>query len=190
MKFNEHWDLKGRHAFLSPSQYHWIYYDAEKMENKYRNALAKERGIELHALAESCIRHGVKLARNKNSLNQFVNDAIGFNMTPEQILYYSGNCFGTADAISFRKDRGKDRHILRIHDLKTGEVPAHIEQLEVYAALFCLEYGHDPSTIDMELRIYQFSEPDILVPEPEAINDIMIAIESFDRLIESLKSVV
>ena len=188
MKFNEHWEVKGKHAFLSPSQYYWINYDEEKMANRYYTMQAKERGIELHALAESCIRHGVKLARNKNSLNQFVNDAIGFNMTPEQVLYFSPNCFGTADAISFRKDRGKARHILRIHDLKTGEVPAHIEQLEVYAALFCLEYGFQPKDIDIELRIYQFSEPDIFIPEADEIRGIMDVIEAHDRLIDSLRS--
>ena len=49
-------------------------------------------------------------------------------MTPEQILYYSDNCFGTADAILFRNN------FLRIHDLKTGKIPAHMEQLEIYAS--------------------------------------------------------
>ena len=85
----------------------------------------------------------------------YVNDAIGFKLRPEQILYYSPNCFGTADAIDLRGD------LLRIHDLKTGKVPAHIEQLMIYAALFCLEYGIKPSDIDTELRIYQGD--DILV---------------------------
>lgn len=63
-------------------------------------------------------------------MNMYVNDAISFRMVPEQILFYSENCFGTADTIVFRNGT------LRIHDLKTGVVPAHMEQLEIYAALF------------------------------------------------------
>lgn len=187
MDFREHWELKGKHAFLSPSQFHWINYDEERLTSKFYNALAKERGIELHALAESCIRHSVKLARTKTSLSQFVNDAIGFRMTPEQVLVYSENCFGTADAISFRKERGRDKKVLRIHDLKTGEIPAHIEQLEVYAALFCLEYGEKPEDIDIELRIYQFDEPDVYIPESEEIAGIMDVIVAHDLVVERLK---
>lgn len=76
---------------------------------------------------------GQKLPRLNKTLNAYVNDAIGYKMIPEQILFYSDNCFGTADAIVFRNG------LLRIHDLKTGVIPAHMEQLEVYAALFCLE---------------------------------------------------
>jgi hypothetical protein len=34
----------------------------------------------------------------------YVNDAIGYQMTPEQPIYYSENCVGTADAISFKND--------------------------------------------------------------------------------------
>lgn len=184
MKFNKHWDIKGQHAFLSPSQYYWINDDEERLEKRWHSMMAKQRGVELHELAEICIKHGVRLAKNKNALNQFVNDAIGFKMEPEQVLYYSPNCFGTADAISFRKDRGSGKKLLRIHDLKTGEIPAHIEQLEVYAALFCLEYGYSPEDIDIELRIYQFAEPYILIPEPEDIAAIMGTIERDDKLLQ------
>ena len=73
---------------------------------------------------------------------------------------------GTADAISFRNN------FLRIHDLKTGTRPVHIEQLEIYAALFCLEYKVKPADIKIELRIYQNDE--ILVHEPEAEEIIVI----------------
>ena len=73
---------------------------------------------------------------------------------------------GTADAISFRNN------FLRIHDLKTGTRPVHIEQLEIYAALFCLEYKVKPTDIKIELRIYQNDE--ILVNEPEADEIIVI----------------
>ena len=73
---------------------------------------------------------------------------------------------GTADAISFRNN------FLRIHDLKTGTRPVHIEQIEIYAALFCLEYKVKPADIKIELRIYQNDE--ILVHEPEAEEIIVI----------------
>jgi hypothetical protein len=112
----------------------------------------------------------------------YVNDAIGFKMKPEQVLYYSENCFGTADAIIFRNN------LLRIHDLKTGVTKAHMEQLEIYAALFCLEYKKRPSDIDMELRIYQNNEIVIFNPTAEDIVPIMDKIITFDKIINKLKS--
>ena len=133
MNFNEHWNLEGKHAFLSASKYHWINYDDDRLISAFRNWKAKERGTRLHEFACEAIKLGVKLSHSKRTLNQYVNDAIGFGMTPELILYYSDNCFGTADSISF------DGHLLRIHDLKTGKTQASFHQLEVYAALFCLE---------------------------------------------------
>ena len=160
MNFNKHSNLEGRHAFLGASRYHWINYDEEKLAESYRKCLAVKRGTELHAFAAECIRLGQRLPNSKKTLNMYVNDAIGFRMTPEQPLYFSDNCFGTADAISFRDDE------LRVHDLKTGETPAHMEQLLIYAALFCLEYRVKPGLIKTELRIYQSNG--ILVRNPEA----------------------
>ena len=125
---------------------------------------------------------GVKLPKSKKTLNMYVNDALGFDMTPEQVLYYSDNCFGTADAISFRKN------MLRIHDLKTGSVPAHMEQLMIYAALFCLEYKTRPSTIDMELRIYQSDDIVVYNPSSEEIDSIIQKIIAFDKLINRIES--
>jgi hypothetical protein len=110
-----------------------------------------------------------------------VNDAIGYRMTPEQVLYYSENCFGTADAISFRED------LLRIHDLKTGTTPAKMTQLLIYAALFCLEYHIKPNDIAMELRIYQNDDVIIHSPEVNEIVPLMDKIQSFDKLITNLK---
>ena len=112
----------------------------------------------------------------------YVNDAIGFKMIPEQVLYFSENCFGTADAISFRKN------LLRIHDLKTGEIPAHMEQLEIYAALFCLEYGYKPSDIDIELRLYQSDTIIYHNPTAEDIVPIIDKIITFDKVINKIKS--
>ena len=104
------------------------------------------KGTELHDFAAKCITLGQKLPKSQKTLNMYVNDAIGFKMVPEQPLFYSENCFGTTDAIAFRN------RMLRIHDLKTGVIPAHMEQLEIYAALFCLEYKIKPADIEMELR--------------------------------------
>lgn len=182
MNFNEHFHLQGKHAFLSPSKYHWVNYDDEKLDNTYLRSMAVERGVRLHALADECVSMGVKLPRSKKTLNLFVNDAIGFKMKTEQILYYSDNAFGTVDAIILR---GKT---LRIHDLKTGVSPTSIKQLEVYAALFCLEYKKNPNDIDIELRIYQNDEILVHVPHPEDILYIMEKIIQFDKRIEQIKS--
>lgn len=181
MNFNDHFRLEGQHAFLSASSYHWLNYDPEKLEKVYLKHQATQRGTELHAFAAEAIRLGVRLPKTKKTLNMFVNDAIGFGLSPERILYYSDNCFGTADAIGFRKN------FLRIHDLKTGESRTKFDQLEIYAALFCLEYKHDPRDIQMELRIYQYDEVNIEIPDPNDILEIMDIIIDFDLRIEKLK---
>lgn len=181
MKFNRHWELEGKHAFLSASKYHWINYDTDRLISAYNNFKAKERGTRLHEFACEAIKLGVKLSNGKRTLNRYVNDAIGFGMTPELILYYSDNCFGTADAISF------DGETLRIHDLKTGQVPASFRQLEVYTALFCLEYDVNPSEIDIYLRIYQSDEVLEETPELDDILAIMETIIEFDRVLDGLR---
>lgn len=187
MNWNNHSRLAGSHSFLSASQYHWLNYDNEKLISVYRNKLAVLRGTALHELASNLIKLKVKLPNTQKTLNMFVNDAIGFGMQSEQILYFSDNAFGTADAIYFGKQRGTDRLILRVHDLKTGEVPAHMEQLLVYAAYFCLEYHVRPGEIDMECRIYQNNDIVYYNPTAEDIGPIMDKIITFDKLIEELK---
>jgi len=182
MNFNEHSNLEGRHAFLSPSSYHWINYDDEKLDIVFNKVLAKEWGNRLHAFAAEAIRLGIKLGNPKHTLSLYVNDAIGYKMTPEQSLCYSENCFGRADAISFRKN------FLRIHDFKSGVTPTSIHQLEVYAALFCLEYNFRPETIKMELRLYQSEKIIVHPPLPEDIRRIMDTIIAFDQRIDKLKS--
>lgn len=182
MNFNKHSNLEGQHAFLGASKYHWINYDDAKIAESFSNHLAKEKGTRLHAFAAECIRLGQKLPRSKKTLNMYVNDAIGFRMVPEQILYYSDNCFGTADAISFRDN------ILRIHDFKSGIVPAHMEQLLIYTALFCLEYRIKPSDIDIELRIYQSDEVMIHNPSADEILPIIEKIIRFDKVITKIKT--
>lgn len=182
MNFIKHSDLEGQHAFLGASKYHWINYDEQKVADSYSKFLAVQKGTVLHDFAAQCIKLGQKLPRSQKTLNMYVNDAIGFKMTPEQVLFYSENCFGTADAISFRDN------VLRIHDYKSGVIPAHMEQLMIYAALFCLEYKYKPSEIEIELRIYQSDEIIIHNPEPEEIFAIIDKIIAFDKIITKIKS--
>ena len=181
MNFNKHSALEGQHAFLGASKYHWINYDDEKIATAYANHLATLKGTQLHEFAAQCIRLGQKLPRSEKTLNMYVNDAIGFKMIPEQILVYSENCFGTADAILFRNN------FLRIHDLKTGVIPAHMEQLLIYASLFCLEYNVKPGEIEMELRIYQNNDVQIANPTAEDIVPIMDKIITADKIIKKIK---
>lgn len=181
MNFNKHSNFEGQHAFLGASKYHWINYDEDKIAESYNRFLATQKGTMLHEFAAGCIRLGQKLPRSAKTLNAYVNDAIGYKMIPEQILFYSENCFGTADAIVFRNG------LLRIHDLKTGSIPAHIEQLEVYAALFCLEYNVKPAEIDMELRLYQSDDVFISNPAAPDIAPIMDKIITFDKIISKIK---
>lgn len=181
MNFNNHFSLEGKHAYLGASKYHWINYDDDKLIESYAKHQAVLKGTILHDFACQCINLGQKLPKSHKTLNMYVNDAIGFKMKPEQILYYSDNCFGTADAISFRNN------LLRIHDLKTGTTKAHMEQLEIYTALFCLEYDVKPGNMDIELRIYQNDEIIIHEPTVEDIVPIMDKIIYFDKLINKLK---
>ena len=143
--------------------------------------MAVQRGTRLHAFAKECIELGVRLPRSKKTLNTYVNDAIGYKMKPEQVLYFSPNCFGTADSISFRKN------LLRIHDLKTGVTPASMKQLEIYAALFCLEYKYKPSQIDIELRLYQNDQVLVHNPEVDDLTHVIDKIVSFDKIISSIR---
>lgn len=181
MNFNKHYHLRDKHAFLSASKYHWVNYDEEKLDITFRRSVAARRGTRLHELASDLIELRVKLPRTNKTLDRFVNDALGFKMESEVVLYYSDNAFGTADAISFKKNQ------LRIHDLKTGETPANFTQLLVYSALFCLEYGIKPGEIQAELRIYQNDEVKAMIPEPSDILRIMSKIVSADKLIEQIK---
>lgn len=180
MDFNQHRNLEGLHAPFSPSQSHWLRYDEEKAIEVYLNRQAAELGTKLHKWAKDTIDLGIKQPKSKKSLYAYVNDAIGFKMDTEVVLFYSPNFFGTADAISFRDG------MLRIHDLKTGKSPVTIEQLEVYAALFCLEYKIKPIDIDMELRIYQNDEVLYHNPTAEDIVPIMNKIIELDDLINKL----
>jgi hypothetical protein len=182
MNFNKHLNIEGQHAFLGASKYHWINYTEEKVIDSYSKFMAIQKGTILHEFAAQCIRLGQKLPKSQKTLNMYVNDAIGFKMNTEQVLFYSENCFGTADAISFRN------RLLRIHDLKTGVTPAHMEQLLIYVALFCLEYKFKPSEIDIELRLYQSDEILFHKPSVDEILPIMDKIVTFDKVLTKIKS--
>ena len=181
MIFNTHSKLEGLHAPFSPSQSSWLRYDDDKALEVYANKKASEIGTILHAWAKSTIDLGIKQPRSKKTLYAYVNDAIGFKMDTEVVLYYSERFFGTADAISFRNG------MLRIHDLKTGKHPASMEQLEIYAALFCLEYKIKPGDIVMELRIYQNDKVIYHNPTAEDIVPIMDKIVHLNRLLENME---
>lgn len=204
MNFLNHSELRGKHALLAPSQPYWLKYTEETLVQKYVSNYAQTMGTLLHELAETLIKNSIKIKKTDktvvlvhllengipraaididgiyNNFMNYVNDAIGFKLTPEQPLWYSDNCFGTADAISFRNN------LLRIHDYKSGTTPAKMEQLMIYAALFCLEYKYKPGEIKIELRIYQNDE--ILHHEPEAdeIAPIMDIIIHSDRVLQDL----
>lgn len=182
MNFKEHSDIVGMHAFLGASRYHWINYDEFKLASSYKSWLATQRGIRLHTFASDCIRLKIELPKMKQTLNCYVNDGIKFRMKTEQPLQYSRNCFGTADTISF------DQNFLRIHDYKSGVSPTSMHQLEVYSALFCLEYNFSPATINIELRIYQSNEILVHRPPIEEILFIMDKIIMFDKFIDEIKT--
>ena len=205
MIFNQHSDLEGQHAFLGASKYAWLNYDQEKLELAYKRQYANIIGTILHDLAHRCIKNKIKLTKADkhlvsltllengipqglispldilDTLAPFVNDAIGFRMESEQVLYYSENAFGTADVISFKNN------LLRIHDYKSGIAPVHMDQLYIYAALFCLEYVVKPENIKIELRIYQSGEVLYEEPDPETIRAIMNKIVDSDRFLRKLK---
>ena len=204
MEWNKHPELKGKHAFLSPSKSTWLRKTDEELADSYYSSFATDIGTITHAFAADCIDQRrelyeddirnleFELRRNRipigafNSgfifptLMHYVNDAIQFSMDTEVPLWYSEKCFGTADAIQFRRKK------LRIHDLKTGTTPAKIDQLMIYAGLFFLEYGFKPESTHSELRIYQ--DNDILVCEPSSdeIREVMSQIVHGDAVVQKL----
>lgn len=180
MNSNNYSKLRGTHALFSPSNPSWLNYSEERAIEVYNNMKAKERGTKLHEMAANLIEENIKQRKTNDTFNMYVNDGIGYKMLPEQVLYYSDYCYGTADTISFRKD------LLRIHDLKTGKNPAHMEQLEIYAALYCLEHGIRPSDIGIELRMYQNDEVIVHNPTSEDIVPIMDQIIMLTKVMEKI----
>lgn len=181
MSFNNHSDLEGQHSFFSASQGAWVNYDDDKLIDRYRTVRSAAHGTRLHEFAAEAITLGIPL-RGTQTLAKYVNDAIGYRMSPEVVLYYSPIAFSTVDAISFRKNK------LRIHDLKTGVTKASIRQLEIYTAYFCLEYGFSPTDLETWLRIYQNDEIYEQQPDNEFVRHIMDRIITGTKLLTDLQA--
>ena len=184
MKWNDHSKFKGTHAFLGASNFTWLADDKEKLKKRYLASLAKQRGTELHALAAEMIRLRQHAPVTTRSFDQYVNDAIAYDLDSEVMLWYSDNAFGTADAIGYNERK----KILRIQDLKTGKTPVHMEQLYCYAALFCLEYHFKPGTINIETVLYYNDEPPMIEhPQADLIVPIMDKFITGDKIIRETK---
>ena len=213
MIFNQHLNLQGKHAILSASSWRWLNDDKESLTKRICSQYATEVGTILHNVAYKHIKYRIKMNKydKKNvmlellsngipgvvvdsidfdsmfeNLMAYVNDGVGFKMEPEVVLCYSNNFFGTTDSIAYSE---KDK-FLRIHDYKSGTIPAHIEQLIIYAALFCLEYRIKPGDIATELRIYQGNEILYHNPEVDELAPVMDKIVTFDKYITGIKEEV
>ena len=209
MNFNKHLNLEGQHALLGASKFYWIDDDEDSFLKRMRSSYVTTIGTLLHDIARKHIKHSFKLAKGDkrsvllelidkgipariidemdfdalySNLSTYVNDAIGYKMQPEVVLRYSDYCFGTTDAINFNESK----KFLRIHDYKSGSTPAHIEQLMIYEALFCLEYKYKPGDIESELRIYQSNDVLIHNPTPDEILPIIEKMIQFDKFIREI----
>lgn len=186
-EFHDHWRLAGKHAHMSPSSYHWLGYDEEKVRSRFRTSMDAALGTRKHELAKELIEMGIKLPDTGQTLNSYVNDCIGYRMQPEVLLYYSDNCFGTADAISFRMNPRTQTMRLRVFDLKNGVTKASEKQLWVYIAIFCLEYEIDINDIEVDARIYQNDLIQEFEIDPQVIFEVMQKIKRDDTIINELR---
>ena len=213
MTLNDHSSLIGKHSLLSPSKYHWLFDTDEDFEKRFAMSFAQTIGTIMHDFARKRIEAGalgrltkyekrsvlVDLIDNGvpikvieyydfdamyDNLCTYVNDCIGFRMKPEVVLYFNEYSFGTADALLY----DERNRTLRIHDLKTGNTPAKMDQLYVYAALYFLEYRYlKPGENKIELRIYQSNEVIIDIPEIDTIVPIMEKIKHLTGIAGRMK---
>lgn len=199
---------KDGHALLGGSNYAWVNYDEEKLYNYMVSIYAKTIGTLVHELAAKLIKNKLKVNKSEakkmimlhllengiprsvidverysENFAAYVNDAVGFDMRPEQKLVYSQNAWGTADAIAFNEKKG----ILRIHDFKNGVTQPSLHQLENYAAFFCLEYHILPKDISIELRIYWLNQIITGLPTAADIVPIMDETITKSKYIDTLK---
>ena len=209
MNWNEHKALEGTHAFLGASQFRWINWDDETLTKRFMSHFSTDIGTIIHALASECIKRKIRLSEYdinliemelaKNNIPRtaydpkaillnlipFVNDSIDWLMDSEILLFYSYYAYGTADAIGY----DEKEKVLRINDYKSGSIEAHIEQLKLYAAYFCLEYHKDPAKMKrIELRIYQNYQviECVLTPETQDISKFMTIVQEQSRKTEIL----
>ena len=68
MTWNEHWELKGKHALFSASKYNWINYDVENMLDKYCSNYATTIGSILHEFAADRIQYLMKMVSQQKLL--------------------------------------------------------------------------------------------------------------------------
>ena len=213
MQFNKHFQLEGKHARLSASSWRWVNDDIDSLTARLRGQYSTDIGTILHNVAYKHIKHRIKMNKYDkkhvmlellsngipgfiidtldmdaifDNLMTYVNDGVGFKMSPEVVLCYSDNFFGTTDSIVYNE---RDR-FLRIHDYKSGTTPAHMEQLLIYTALFCLEYKLKPSDFDTELRIYQNNNVLFHNPASDEIAPIIDKIVTFDNYLIKVKEEV
>ena len=185
MSLKKNTRIIGQHALLSPSNYHWLDYEEDRLRQWYFNKQQAARGDKLHAYAQQAIELGVRQADNGTTLSMYINDCIGFRMEAEVPLMYSEVCFGTADACGLRVERGQ--LTLRISDLKTGITPAEMKQLLIYAALFCFDFDFDPRKLRFILRIYQNDAIEELLPEASDIMLVMSRVKMQADLLAALR---
>lgn len=206
MIWNRHYKLEGQHAgILGASRPTWALEEDEQFRQRVLSYYASTIGTLMHGIAKKYISHKFKMHKYDKSsvvldlldsgipdciidildfdsmfinLMTYINDCVSYGMDAEILLYYSDNCFGTTDAIGYF-DRSK---CLRVHDLKTGKTQAKIEQLLVYAALFCLEYKVKPEELnEIELRIYQLCEVLVHKPSSDEVRYFMNRIQQRDQ---------
>ena len=205
---NTHPELVGKHALFSASKYSWLNYDDEKLKNAYINSFASQIGTLVHSYASDKITFRQPMEDNRSERNAlllhllkagippkviqleklftnvvpYVNDAIGYKMTPEVLLYYTDNVYGWTDTISF------SRSLLRIHDLKTGDGAVSIDQLMIYAALFYLTHKKEANLqkCKTELRIYQNNQVLIHTPSAYDIACVMDAAVHADMIVDEM----
>ena len=196
MSFEDYSIPEGSHAIFGASKSSWLNdADDDQIISRYINSFASTIGTSTHKFAKCCIDKKIRLSKNDKKLllyhlltdpeanipkavidldylfpnvRNYVNDAITMHMQTEKRLIYSDLSYGTADAISCVNN------YLRIHDLKTGKNPVHIDQLMIYAAYFCLDQDIRPRNLTgIELRIYQNAEIIFHNPKVEEIETIM-----------------
>lgn len=186
----------------------------EAIRTRYFNSFAKDVGTIMHAWACDRIKYRMNAVKSDSkslliyimksyeanreyiprsvaayyvdrcfsNIMAYIKDANGFRLDPEVDLKYADDFYGTADAILYKKGE-----FLRIHDLKTGTTPASLKQLEIYAAFCCLEYDIDPSSVDIELRIYQGDEILIGNPTGDDIRALMDYVRRTKIIFEKIK---
>lgn len=163
--------LDTEHAFMSPSNYHWLNYTKERLIEVWDAKQNASLGTRLHIFAQECINLRIRVDPISHpTVAIFVNDAIDLGMYSEVHLEYDELCYGTADVLLFA------HNILHIWDLKTGNNRVHHSQLYIYAAIFCLQNAIDPYSIQYDLRIYQHGKRVPSITYPERIANTMATI--------------